>query len=309
MGLMRPLYNNELAAEFAKGILGFSGECEIAKAVDSIVCAELQLDKTQLKPTSFSPDFRNYEYRTDESRVDLREKIFDELMTKTRLDDDDSIELGKGGILPLKSEVKKERQAFIIIGLPASGKSSVANIIADHYGALILDSDFAKRKFPEFRSQYGPSLVHEEASMVVFGEGSSDERSILEACIYWKYNIVIPKIGHDSQSLLLFANALKEEKYSVHLVLVSLDRVKATQRAYRRYKETGRYVPLSKIIDVYGNNPILSYYRVRDDACWTSYLKISTDEKVSMDNTVEKDGKRYTVIHESALSPAKLFQK
>lgn len=60
---------------------------------------------------------------------------------------------------------KKERKAFIVIGLPASGKSSaVAEPLAQKYGALIIDSDEAKERLPEFTDGLLADAVHEESS-------------------------------------------------------------------------------------------------------------------------------------------------
>ena len=74
----------------------------------------------------------------------------------------------KKSLLP-NTALKKDKQAFYVIGLPASGKSEVAGLLSDNYGAIILDSDYAKRKFPEYQAECGATIVHEESSMVVFG--------------------------------------------------------------------------------------------------------------------------------------------
>ena len=70
--------------------------------------------------------------------------------------------------------------------LPASGKSTIANSIADLYGAYIIDSDFAKRKIPEFGHEFGASIVHEESSIITFGSRKpkyNDEFSLYEFCV------------------------------------------------------------------------------------------------------------------------------
>jgi hypothetical protein len=62
-------------------------------------------------------------------------------------------------------------------------------------------------------------------------------------------------------------------------MLVSLDRKNATVRAINRFKLTNRYVPLSLIYDVYANEPILTYYRIKTfhDFEFKSIGKISND--------------------------------
>lgn len=303
MSLARPLLDNELAAEFVIGILGLTNDGEIDYAVQKIVQAELQLStiNRRSKSTIDSSSYRCYSFSTEEKRRELHEQIFNDLISKPRLDNEDDIRLGEGGALPKEGQVMAQKQAVIITGPPASGKSGVSNIIADHYGAVILDSDYAKRKLPEYAQDYGASLLHEESQAIIFGNKPKYEgKNLLEACLTASYNIIIPKIGSNPKSLVDFATILQEENYSVHLLLVSLDRVKATQRAYRRYIETKRYVPLPLVFDVYSNEPILTYYRVKDNPCWSSYGKISSD--------VPK-GSPYKVIEIKANNPARLFKR
>jgi len=84
------------------------------------------------------------------------------------------------------------------------------------------------------------------------------------------------------------------------LVVVSLDRQEACARALERYIKTRRYVPLSLIFDVYGNEPILTYYRIRDDTEWASVLKLSS-------KNLRENGPE--LIYENGGSPAKAICK
>lgn len=249
------------------------------KAVRSVASVEMQTERVLGKNTLESTAFRLPKYKTDESRVELREKIFNDLKCKKRLQDDNKITLGKGGALP-QTTLQKDKQAFYIIGLPASGKSEIAGLLSDNYGAIILDSDYAKRKFPEFQSEYGATIVHEESSIVVFGgaEPYASENCLLKYAVQNSYNIVIPKIGDVSSKVLALASSLKKMKYDVHLVLVRLDRELAVRRAFKRFSETGRYVPLSLIFDVYSNDPTITFYDLlRKNEIFSSYTMISAD--------------------------------
>lgn len=139
------------------------------------------------------------------------------------------------------------------MGPPASGKSGVSSKIADIYGCYILDSDYAKRKLPEYNNQIGAaSLVHEESDALVFGDNG-----LMDRCVAMKNNVVIPKIGWNMKSVLDMCKSLKSAGYKVYLISVDLDRQKATQRAYNRFIKTKRYVPLSLVFDNYGNQPTL----------------------------------------------------
>ncbi|MBY0377490.1 MAG: zeta toxin family protein [Gammaproteobacteria bacterium] len=232
--------------------------------------------------TSF--EFRDGKYRDETDRWKLRTKIVEELFTLKRLSKDDTIRLGKGGALPI-CDVQNNKQAMILIGLPASGKSSIAHEVSDNYGAIILDSDFGKRKFPEYkRYKYGASLLHEESDIItMFSEDvikPKNFRSLIERCILNSSNIVIPKIGYNADSIEKLAEKLKLDLgYDVHLTLVSLDRRKATLRAINRYKQSKRYVSIGLIFDGYSNDPTLTYFRLKqkNTNLFSSFGEISTD--------------------------------
>ena len=229
---------------------------------------------------------RSSNWRTDAQRLKLREQIVKELMELERLDDDELIELGKGGSKPKVSTLRPDRQAVLLTGLPASGKSSIVARVADHLGAYVLDPDYAKRKLPEYaNTMNGANLVHEESSAVTFGGSSYDGPTVLEACIANGLNIVRPMVGNERRKLDAFRSLLEEREYSVHLTTVELDRETATQRALRRFIETERYVSLGFIFDHCSNDPALVYYRYRIDACnaghspWASLGAVSTRSK------------------------------
>ena len=143
-------------------------ERKFIRAVMDVASVEMNTERVLEKNTLTSTAYRSPKYKTDDSRFGLRKQILQELKCKIRLDDDEKIVLGKGGALP-KTPLRKEKQAFYVIGLPASGKSEISSMLSDNYGAIILDSDYAKRKFPEFSTDYGATVVHEESSIVVFG--------------------------------------------------------------------------------------------------------------------------------------------
>lgn len=272
----RLLDTNDLVFSFLVDALEMD-KTEADEICSKITKAELLIRETRFKSTLKSSHHRRPLHKTDDCRVTLRRRVFDELITFERLDDDDHIKLGVGGAKP-KGVPIKGKNAIIIAGLPASGKSYIASQLADKTSAYVVDSDFAKRKIPEFSDEFGASLVHDESSLITYGgdEKFSQEYNLFEYCIAQQFNVVIPKIGASVESLRELRDALLAKEYSVHLVLVGLDRQIACERAIRRYIATERYVPLSLVFDVFGNEPLLTYYRVRDDAGWTSTIKISS---------------------------------
>lgn len=281
----RPLCTAEHVRSFIFDVLDYQGE-ESTQLEAGIAAGEAALITAKdYSSTLVGKQHRVGHWIEDKERWQLRRKIVTELFSCSRLDNEELIKLGNGGALPV-SPIQQNKELYIIIGLPASGKSGIANLIADHYGAVILDCDYAKRKFEEYSAypHAGASMVHEESDAIVFGNSNipSDFSCLSDLCIKAGYNICIPKIGHNHEVIIKIAQAFKNIEYKVHLVLVSLDRRKATLRAINRFLETKRYVPLGLIFDGYSNDPTLTYYRSKEhnnkrERLFESFCKISTD--------------------------------
>lgn len=287
----RPLNTTALVEPFAHAVFGNTEETQ--KIVNEIVNAEANLRNIENHPTITHEDFRAKEYRTDIERKRLHTNIIKDLVKECRLENDDDIKLGKGGAKP--SSIKFESTAYIVSGSPASGKSGVAAQLADENGAYVLDSDYAKRKFPEYdTTPAGASLVHEESDVLTFG----DTDSVFEYCIYKRANVVIPLVGKTYESVNRICTKLIKVGYSIHIINVALDRYECTRRAYRRYISTGRYIPLSYIFDEVGNEPERVYFNIKRD-------KIRSKSFISftqLSNQVSK-GTRPRVVEATKNSP------
>lgn len=274
----RLLNSQQQVHDFLTGALGLDTSQMPGINYTIINCEKGILDGIE-NPTSDSDKFRDMQYHDDVSRMALRITIVDELFNKKQFKDDDKIVLGRGGAKP--PEPKKNRQAYILIGLPASGKSTVASKIAEKHGAIILDSDFAKRKLPEYdKHPWGASLVNSESSMIVFGDGTiTGFESLFFKTVRQNHNVVIPKIGSEPEDIIPYCKSLKALGYKVHLTLVYLPKEKATIRAVNRLLKTNRYVPLSLIFDTFGNNPALTYFKLknRKPKYIDSYGVVNTD--------------------------------
>lgn len=278
----RTLRDQDQTEYFISKVLGFNFR-EYPKIISKIVNAEKGLiDYDVSAQTLGSTKYRDREYKDDSKRWDLRKQIIEELFDKVRIADDNKIKLGDGGALPLAA-IQKGRQAFVMIGLPASGKSTIANTIADKFGAIILDPDYAKRKLPEYGDYpCGATLVHEESDSIISGfhqvENPYHIKSVYELALLQEYNMVIPKIGHSAKGIIGLAEVLQKADYQVHLILVSLGREEATKRAIERLHKSDRYVPLGLIFDGYGNNPLLNYYllRTKFSTLFASFSAFST---------------------------------
>ena len=282
----RRLDDSDLIEHFLINVLEYRPE-NLDDVIVQIKNGEIQIKSYPDEDCTLrSTKHRSRKYAGNNIRWDLRSQILKELFSEKRPDQDDEIALENGGALP-NGDLKSEKKAVVLTGLPASGKSGVANELADKLGAIILDSDFAKRKLPEFK--HGPgsaSLVHEESDLLIFGSNQikipSDFKPLFQLAIEMGYNLVIPKIGHTLNGVVKLGETLKDLGYETHLVCVNLDRKKATIRAINRYMESKRYVPIGLIFDGYANDPLSTYFLIKDGinvkgTPYDSFALISTD--------------------------------
>lgn len=288
----RPLHNRVLAEDFVDNILSLDSGRD--SAVTSIIENETTLAELESHPTICFEDYRVGNYRANKDRKVLHDKILGELITFERIQNDDEIALGSGGARP--AVVRQDAQAYIVSGPPASGKSSIATRLADETGAYILDSDYAKRKFPEFESDGGASLVHEESDCIVF----SSETNLFEYCVYNRNNMVIPLVGKSVESFEKIICKLLDSGYELHILNICLDRYECVRRAFQRFTKTKRYVPLSYIFDEVGNEPERVYFLIKrkysNQPHFLSFSQISTDVKKDMPNIVLEASDKSPII-------------
>lgn len=176
-----------------------------------------------------------------------------------------------------KGAKNKNKQAYLVIGLPASGKSSMANPLRDNTGSLIVDSDDAKERLPEFIESNGrrADQVHLESQMIA--------EKVLEKAIENGDNLVLPIVGKSEKSIMSKYDRLAAAGYDVHLRLVDLPIEKTIQRAVSRYRETGRLVPIDYITNEVGYKPVQNYVIMEEKGLFKSYEAYSTDVKYGED--------------------------
>ena len=151
---------------------------------------------------------------------------------------------------------KKEGKVWLIVGVPASGKSTIANPLVEQNGAILIDSDEAKEKLPEFANGTLATAVHEESSKIA--------DSILMRAIQNNDNIVMPVVGKTMESLQRKINHFKAADYEVNLEYVDLPVEKAVQRVKSRFAETGRLVS-PKYLESVGLKPRQNYDKLKTD--------------------------------------------
>lgn len=273
----RLLQNQQQVNHFLHSVLNIDRAHYKHKIEYNVMTAEKGIIDGLMEPTLTSLEYRDMTYRTEKDRLALRNQIVEELFNIDQLPNDDEITLKNGGAKPARTQ--RTQDAFILTGLPASGKSSIATKIATEYGAYILDSDFAKRKLPEYDGfPWGASIVHAESRNIVFGPDSNSFQCLFSRVVDGQQNLIIPMVG-DPGNVTELGKLLRQLGYNVHLTLVYLPKEKATTRALKRFNDTNRYVPLSLIFDVHSENPALTYFLLRTKATelFTSFGIINTD--------------------------------
>lgn len=129
---------------------------------------------------------------------------------------------------------KKERKALIIAGGSASGKSTIAAGDAERMGALIVDSDFAKERLPEFDGGNGAGRVHLESKAI--------NKLLLARALTAGDNVVMPVVGSSGSSISKTIGLLKKMGYTVGFKFIDVPKEVAAARNFQRIYRTGRFI-------------------------------------------------------------------
>ena len=160
------------------------------------------------------------------------------------------------GHVSFTGEIRREKRLDIVIGLPASGKSSaLVEPISEMYHSRIIDSDEAKKLLPEYNDGWGAGIVHKESQLI------ADRQ--FKAALRNGENITYPRVGGDCDELTDIIAAVKKQGYSVYIHFNELDRNKALGRMINRFLETGRYIK-PELVTKYGNGISATYETLKN---------------------------------------------
>lgn len=181
-------------------------------------------------------------------REPIQNHVFETLMNYGSISIDESGKplVDSHGNTIYNNDVERGRRLDIVIGLPASGKSSaIVDTISYEHHSMLIDNDEAKRQFPEFNKGWGANTVHKESQIV--------EQAVFKQALSEGRNIVLPKVGSDAGKLVKsYISYAKDAGYKINVHFVDLDRNKALGRMMGRFIHTGRYLS-PKLIDKYAN--------------------------------------------------------
>ena len=173
-----------------------------------------------------------------------------------RLQKSGSAVTDESGHVSLTGEIRREKRLDIVIGLPASGKSSaIVEPISEQYNSRIIDSDEAKKLLPEYNDGWGAGIVHTESQLI------ADRQ--FQTAIQNGENITYPRVGGDCAELTDIIAAVKKKGYSVYIHFNELDRNKALGRMINRFLETGRYIK-PELVTKYGGSISSTYETLKN---------------------------------------------
>ena len=149
----------------------------------------------------------------------------------------------------------KKPKVVFMAGLPASGKTyatqnfyekvsgSKGKLIQDKDGEkyLVLNADDVKGYLPEYDNGRGASLVHNESSHLV--------GNMIKSFSKKNVNIVVDGTLAKTDKAIDQIGLFKKQGYETNVTYVTVPVKTAIDRAAKRYKEEGRFVPYGLIPD------------------------------------------------------------
>lgn len=201
-------------------------------------------------------------------RKAVQDKIVNEIMNLG------SAVIDEKGNVQYNGVVEQGRHADIVIGPPAAGKSTVfADPLSQQHKARIIDSDMVKERLPEFDGGYGANFVHEESASVA-------DIDIKNRAVERGENVIFPLVGGKTAKIRKLIEFLRNEGYTVNLYYNEVPADVAMNRAFARFIQNGRFLPLDYVAGIYSNpnsNPTVTYYTLLKEGVADYYEHKSND--------------------------------
>lgn len=166
-------------------------------------------------------------------------------------------------------DVRKNHKAFLVLGLPSSGKSSViTGRLLKENKAFLLDSDESKQTIKDFKNGIGAGAVHQESKKI-----NQELTRIITAN---SLNVVMPIVGHETSKVRKIIKLLEVSRYTVDVHLVEVKPTTSLSRLLKRYISDNRFLNPKLVYD-YGTKPSKVFEEVKGEA--NEYSKWSNEVK------------------------------
>ena len=196
---------------------------------------------------------------------------------------------------------KHNRQAYVLLGNIASGKSTFAKSLEKSKQAIIIDPD--RFKMGE-HTKHGffegfTSLYQEDTDRERLQEPSSAAaKMVLDNVSATGMDIIFPKATTSLEKLHKQLQILRDRGYDIHLIQIEAPIEDCANRNYFRYlineyqKDShGRFVPVQVIKDI-GDQTFTTFAKAYKEGRFTSYRAFYNDKytaKTEIDLTTMKD--------------------
>lgn len=172
-----------------------------------------------------------------------------------------------GGVHELS--VAHDRIIDIVLGPPASGKSTISEPLVVQNKSILIDADEAKSMLPEFEGGLGNNQVHTESSRIV-------ENVMLQTAVRDGANIVFPMVGKNQKKLEEMVDVLRDEGYTINIHYVDLPLEISAQRMLTRHTESGKLIPIEYMMSL-GDHPTTTYNAVKTRSGVNGYKKVDNN--------------------------------
>ena len=203
----------------------------------------------------------------------LPESIADRVMkVKSLLDEQGSAVFDSDGNVTYTGEVKQGKRLDLLIGLPASGKSTIAEHLSNKYGSLLGDSDVAKELTLKEMGRTGlidEDYVHTECKL-------SNDMRLAEAAARGD-NVVFSMIGNISKSLYERIAPFADNGYEIHVHYTDLPQNKALGRMLGRMAETSRTLDYVSVTELKPEDINDTFEKLKGDADIEETIRWNTD--------------------------------